>query len=52
VSALSSWIELAVGFACLAGAWGAWRRTIRAASLVLTLAGLVAVVHAALTLTS
>jgi hypothetical protein len=51
VSALSSWIELAVGLACLAGAWGAWRRAIRSASFVLTLAGVVAIVHAALTLT-
>jgi hypothetical protein len=52
VSALSSWIELAVGLACLTGAWGAWRRAIRAASLVLTLVGVIAIVHAVFALAS
>jgi hypothetical protein len=51
VSALSSWTELAVGSVCLAGALAAWRRSLRSAAIVLTLAGATAIVHAALALT-
>jgi hypothetical protein len=50
VSALSSWTELAVGAACLAGAWAAWRRAERIAGVGLAIAGAVAVVHAAVAL--
>jgi hypothetical protein len=50
VSVLSSWIELAVGGACLAGAWAAWRRAQRLAGTGLAIAGAIAVVHAAVAL--
>jgi hypothetical protein len=50
VNALSSWTELAVGAACLVGAWSAWRRTQHLAGGALAVAGAVAVVHAALSL--
>jgi hypothetical protein len=50
VSALTSWIELAVGVACLGGAWGAWRRSLRPAGIALAVAGAAAVVHAAFVL--
>jgi len=50
--AVTSWIEAAVGVACLIASAGAWRRSgLRMIATVLALAGVAAVVHAAVALT-
>jgi fatty acid desaturase len=50
--AVVSWIEAAVGVACLIASAGAWRRPgLWLVAVVLAVAGVVAVVHAAIALT-
>jgi len=49
VRALTSWIEIAVGLACLGAAWGI-RRGARLAIAALAVAGVVAVAHGAIAL--
>jgi len=50
--AITSWIEAAVGVACLIASAGAWRRSrLRAVAAMLAVAGVAAVVHAAVALT-
>jgi hypothetical protein len=49
--AVTSWVEAAVGVACLVASAGAWRRSgLRFVAAFLAVAGLVAVVHAVVAL--
>jgi hypothetical protein len=50
VDALSSAIEVGVGFACLLGAAGTWRPGPRTLAVLLGIAGVVAVAHGILAL--